>query len=100
MRMRPIIFAAAALAICAGSATAEVTSVEENGMLAVVHRTPLNLDASFDTEMVTVMVSPGGPEAEEFARRVACGDGQVMGLDRSRGEGTNWNFAVLCGAFN
>ena len=81
------------------TASADVLRVEENGMTAVLLRTPLNLDAPFKTEMVTVSVTPVGPDAEDFATRVACQDSVVMGVDRAPGLGQSWTFEVLCGAY-
>ena len=87
--------------LCAATPlAADVLRVDENGMTAVLLRTPLNLDAPFQTDMVTVTVTPAGPEAQAFATRIACEDSVVMGVDRARTEGQSWTFEVLCGDYD
>ncbi|WP_147124535.1 hypothetical protein [Shimia ponticola] len=81
-------------------AHADVLRVDENGMTAVLLRTPLNLDAPFQTDMVTVTVTPASPDAQDFATRIACEDAVVMGVDRSRSAGPSVTFSVLCGDYD
>ena len=82
------------------AAASPISVVEENGMTAVLQRTELRLDAPFKTEMVTIMISPGGPAALQFAQDIACGDGSVMGVDHAPGHAGALRVNVLCGAYN
>ena len=82
------------------AASADVDVVEADGMTAVIQRQDLNLDAPFSTEMVTITVEPGGPQAEEFASDIACPDSVVMDVDRARPQGGSMTFMILCAAYN
>jgi len=97
--MRVAVSGLAGFLMAASAASADVLRIDENGMTAVLLRTPLNLDAPFQTDMVTVTVTPSGPEAEGFATRIACDEAEVMGVDRSRTVGTSVTFSVLCGDY-
>lgn len=96
--MKSIVLAGV-LALMAGAAKAEVKLVELDGMTALMLRTPINLDSRFATDMVTVTVSPAGPQAQGFAQAQACGEAKVMGTTPRRVEGDTWTFEILCGDY-